>query len=143
MAIAMPKSASTAIVPVAVISPKIYFIRQTRVMLDSDLARLYGVSTKNLNQAVKRNAARLPANFMFQLNAVEVASLKGQTGTSRSRDAHGGRRYGALRVHRARDRHAVEGAAQRSCCSQARVSAASDDATPEDLRRKIDEMERR
>ena len=53
------------------ITGKILFIRQTRVMLDQDLARLYGVSTKALNQAVKRNFDRFPSDFMFRLNKAE------------------------------------------------------------------------
>ncbi len=53
------------------ITGKILFIRQTRVMLDQDLARLYGVSTKALNQAVKRNSDRFPSDFMFRLNKAE------------------------------------------------------------------------
>lgn len=56
-----------AIVPTALISQKIFFVRGTRIMLDADLARLYAVATKNLNKAVKRNANRFPADFMFQL----------------------------------------------------------------------------
>jgi hypothetical protein len=59
------------------------------VLLDQDLASLYGVETKVLNQAVRRNKARFPADFMFQLTAVETANLKSQIVTSRS---HGGRR---------------------------------------------------
>jgi hypothetical protein len=59
------------------------------VLLDEDLARLYGVETKVLNQAVRRNKARFPVDFMFQLTKVEAANLKSQIVTSRS---HGGRR---------------------------------------------------
>src|SRR5882762_7647190 len=47
---------------------EIYFVRSARVMLDADLARLYGVATKNLNKAVKRNMRRFPQDFMFQLS---------------------------------------------------------------------------
>ena len=57
-------------------------------MLDSDLAALYGVTTGNLNKAVKRNAERFPTDFMFQLDAEEVANLKFQFGIS----SWGGRR---------------------------------------------------
>ena len=49
----------------------ILFLREERVLLDADLATIYGVSTKGLNQAVKRNAARFPTDFMFQLSEVE------------------------------------------------------------------------
>ncbi len=59
-------------------------------MLDSDLARIYGVTTKNLNKAVKRNSERFPADFMFQLSTTEVENLRFQTGTS---SGYGGRRY--------------------------------------------------
>jgi aspartate/tyrosine/aromatic aminotransferase len=56
----------------------IYVIRDQRVMLDSDLARLYEVETKVLNQAVKRNISRFPDNFMFQLSKDEWQSLRSQ-----------------------------------------------------------------
>ncbi len=64
---------------------KIYLIRGKRVMLDRDLAELYGVETKVLNQAVRRNIARFPEDFMFQLNEVEEQSLRSQIVTSNSR----------------------------------------------------------
>ena len=66
-------------------------LRQQRVMLDSDLAALYGVETKVLIQAIKRNAERFPADFMFQLSADEFANLRSQFVTSSS--GYGGRRY--------------------------------------------------
>lgn len=65
-------------------------IRGQKVMLDADLAELYGVETRTLTQAVKRNIGRFPADFMFQLANQEVAVLRSQTVISRS---HGGRRY--------------------------------------------------
>lgn len=65
-----------------VIVSKIYYIRGEKVMLDKDLATLYGVLTKNLNKAVKRNLGRFPKDFMFQLTAKEFQSLKFQFGTS-------------------------------------------------------------
>ena len=68
---------------------RILSIRQQRVMLDHDLAELYGVATGALNRAVKRNADRFPADFMFQLTADEVDNLKCQIGISRQ---WGGRR---------------------------------------------------
>jgi len=80
-----------AIVPPALISQKIFFVRGTRVMLDADLARLYGVATKNLNKAVKRNTSRFPSDFMFQLSPKELHSLGFQSGTSKP--GRGGRRY--------------------------------------------------
>lgn len=60
-------------------------------MLDADLARLYGVETKNLNKAVKRNASRFPSDFMFQLSSKETQILRFQSGTSKG--VQGGRRY--------------------------------------------------
>jgi hypothetical protein len=77
-------------VPMEVVKSKIYLIRDQKVLLDSDLASLYGVTTANLNKAVKRNIDRFPEDFMFQLAAEEVSNLIFQTGTSSS--GHGGRR---------------------------------------------------
>ena len=68
----------------------ILLIRGHRVMLDTDLAKLYGVPTKVLNQALKRNATRFPADFMFQLTSEETTTLRSQIVTSKSR---GGRQY--------------------------------------------------
>jgi phage regulator Rha-like protein len=76
-------------ISVEVIANKILKIRGKKVMLDKDLAELYGVRTKNLNKAVKRNVERFPADFMFQLTKEEVISLRFQFGTSK----RGGRRY--------------------------------------------------
>ena len=61
-----------------VLEPLIFLIRGHRVMLDSDLARLYEVGTKTLNQAVNRNRDRFPEDFMFQLNPAEAARLRSQ-----------------------------------------------------------------
>ncbi len=63
------------------IGQRIYFIRGHRVMLDSDLAELYGAETKQLNLAVKRNIDRFPPDFMFQLSEVEYESLRFQIET--------------------------------------------------------------
>ncbi|HMJ56327.1 MAG TPA: ORF6N domain-containing protein [Polyangiaceae bacterium] len=79
-----------AIVP-AHVEQKILFLRGERVMLDADLAALYAVETRSLVRAVKRNLARFPEDFMFQLTPEEVANLRSQTGISSS--SHGGRRY--------------------------------------------------
>ena len=73
---------------IATIPNMIYEIRRHKVMLDSDLANLYGVPVKALNQAVKRNSERFPADFMFQLTIDEVRNLKSQFVTS----SWGGRR---------------------------------------------------
>ena len=69
----------------------IYSIRGKQVMLDSDLASLYQVETKNLNKAVKRNIERFPVSFCFQLTEEEVENLRFQFGTSSL--SYGGRRY--------------------------------------------------
>lgn len=69
----------------------IYEIRGYKVMLDSDLAKLYGVQTFNLNKAVKRNLERFPKDFMFQLTKDEYESLIFQFGISKSK--RGGRRF--------------------------------------------------
>ena len=69
----------------------IYEIRGIKVMLDSDLAKLYGVETKRLNEAVKRNIARFPKHYMFQLSEDEYSSLRSQIATSK--EGKGGRRY--------------------------------------------------
>ena len=71
------------------IESKIFLIRKHKVMLDRDLAELYGVKTKSLNLAIKRNIDRFPNDFMFQLTKEEVANLRFQFETSR----WGGVRY--------------------------------------------------
>lgn len=63
---------------IALIQKRIYIIRGEKVMLDSDLAELYGVETRMLNQAVKRNINRFPENFMFQLTKDELVNWKSQ-----------------------------------------------------------------
>lgn len=70
-------------------------IRGQRVILDSDLARVYGVTTKRLNEAVKRNLKRFPPDFMFRLAPEDVENLRSHFATSSkaNRSAHGGRRY--------------------------------------------------
>lgn len=75
-------------IPEEVIASKIYQIRGQKVMLDSDLAELYEVETKRLNEQVKRNESRFPDDFMFQLTAEEWENLKSQNATS----SWGGRR---------------------------------------------------
>jgi len=72
------------------IEAKILVLRGQRVMLDSDLATLYDVTTFNLNKAVKRNLERFPDDFMFQLSESEFQNLRFQNGISSS---HGGRRH--------------------------------------------------
>jgi hypothetical protein len=63
------------------IGPLIRTIRGQKVILDSDLGRIYGVATKRLNEQVKRNARRFPPDFLFQLNAEEADSLRSQIAT--------------------------------------------------------------
>jgi hypothetical protein len=79
-----------ALVPPERIERSILLIRSHKVMLDADLAALYGVETKQLIQAVKRNIFRFPSDFMFELSKEEFENLRSQFGTS----SHwGGRRY--------------------------------------------------
>jgi len=71
----------TTIVPIESIVTKILFIRGEKVLLDRELAKLYGVETKQLKRAVRRNSRRFPADFMFELNKEEHDSLRSQFGT--------------------------------------------------------------
>ncbi len=82
-------------IPEAVVISKIYEIRGRKVMLDSDLAELYGVETRRLNEQVKRNVDRFPEDFMFRLTKEEWGHLKSQNATSSLSDGKadwGGRR---------------------------------------------------
>jgi hypothetical protein len=81
---------NTQIEKVENVADKIFNIRGQRVMIDSDLAEVYQVETKRLNEQVKRNLSRFPEDFMFQLTEEEVANLKSQFATSKNQ--HGGRR---------------------------------------------------
>jgi hypothetical protein len=85
----MTKSKAPA--PVEGITRAIIVLRGHRILLDEDLAALYGVETKVLVQAFKRNLARFPADFMFQLTVMEWADLRSQSVTSKL--GRGGRRY--------------------------------------------------
>jgi len=71
----------------------ILVLRGHRVLLDSHLAALYGVTTKRLNEQVKRNAERFPDDFMFRLTTEEVTALRSQIATSKRSAGRGGRRY--------------------------------------------------
>jgi hypothetical protein len=82
-----------ALVPIERIETVILFLRGERVILDADIASLYGVETKALVRAVKRNLDRFPTDFMFQLTAEEALRLRYQFGTSNEREGRGGRRY--------------------------------------------------
>ena len=75
-------NAQVSLVPVERIERAIILVRGEKVMLDRDLAAIYGVETKALNQAVKRNSSRFPYDFMFQLTKEELANLKSQFVTS-------------------------------------------------------------
>jgi hypothetical protein len=92
-AVSMPnrQSEKELIVPIERIEQQIYLIRGKKVMLDAGLAKLYQVSTKRLNEAVKRNGERFPRDFMFRLTEEEGASLRSQIATSNI--GRGGRRY--------------------------------------------------
>ncbi len=67
---------------------QIYHIRGQKIMIDKDLALLYGVETKVLNQAVRRNLIRFPTDFMFELTPQELDSLRSQIVTLKKRGAH-------------------------------------------------------
>lgn len=79
------------VIPTDWIQKRIYLIRNQKVMIDSDLAELYGVETKILNKAVSRNVDRFPYDFMIQLTDEEWNSLRFHLGTSKT--GRGGRRY--------------------------------------------------
>jgi phage regulator Rha-like protein len=84
----MPKRPSQLVIPV---DSRILILRHQRVILDNDLAELYGVTVKRLNQQVNRNQERFPADFMFQLTSAEEKALRLQIATSKK--GRGGRRY--------------------------------------------------
>tara|TARA_B100001964_G_scaffold191940_1_gene214467 strand:+ start:1064 stop:1597 length:534 start_codon:yes stop_codon:yes gene_type:complete len=88
--IAKEKSKITTLISNEIIANRILFIRDKKVILDSDLAEIYGVTTKRLNEQVKRNQARFPEDFMFVLRKEELESLKSQFATSKK--VRGGRR---------------------------------------------------
>ena len=91
---------SNLAIPQERIERRILLIRGEKVMLDADLAELYGVETKVLNQAVRRNIERFPGDFMFQLSAEESENLRFHFGTSSlrsqfvtSKEGRGGRQF--------------------------------------------------
>ncbi len=85
----MSEEIAAVLIPDDIINSKIYFIRETKVMLDKDLAELYQVTTGNLNKAVERNLKRFPKDFMFQLSEKEFEILIFQFG----RSSWGGNRF--------------------------------------------------
>src|SRR3972149_8643055 len=106
-------------------------IRGQKVILDHDLAALYGVPTFRFNEAVKRNRKRFPDDFMFQLTTEELAALTSQIAMSKI--GRGGRRTPTLRVHGTRCRHGCQHSSQRKghsneCLCRARVR---EDARPD------------
>jgi len=81
----MPKAPKSSVTAYP-IEHNIHLVRGKKVMFDSDLAQLYGVPTKRLNEAVKRNLSRFPETFMFQLTHKEVASMRSQIATASKRN---------------------------------------------------------
>jgi phage regulator Rha-like protein len=84
-------SNKTALAAVKRIDSRILLLRGQKIILDSDLAALYGVDVKHLNQQIKRNRKRFPGDFLFRISAREFEILRSQIVTSS--DGHGGRRY--------------------------------------------------
>lgn len=134
------------VVPIRRVVSAIHLIRCQRVMLDADLAALYGVSTGRLNEQVKRNRSRFPADFMFRLTAEEAALLKSQFATSSG--GWGGRRklpnvfteHGAVMLANVlRSRVAVEASIQ---VVRAFVQIREFALTHAELGRRLDELER-
>ena len=80
----MAKKETAIIVPDEIVLNKIYVIRGHKVMLDSDLAELYGVETKRLKEAVRRNSIRFPEDFMFEMTKQELENWRTQFATSNS-----------------------------------------------------------
>jgi ORF6N domain len=139
---------TSSLLPSASIRPKIYFLRKTRVMLDSDLAQLYGVTTSQLNQAVRRNRTRFPKDFMFQLTRRDLDILKSQIVISKAVGS-GGRRFlpYAFTEHGiamlSSVLHSDRAVQVNIAIMRAFLQLRSMLATHEDLRRKINEMEKR
>lgn len=86
--------ADTKLVPQETILSKIYVVRDQRVMLDRDLAELYGVKAIRLREQVKRNAERFPENFMFQLTEVETETMVSQNAIPSKQQLGGTLPYG-------------------------------------------------
>jgi len=85
--------------------PRIYTIRKAKVVLDSDLAKLYGVPTKRRNEAVSRNAERFPSDFSFMITAQEFANLRSQIATLSSSNDAGQRSQSAILENETHGRH--------------------------------------
>ena len=80
----MAKAKSQSVIPIERIASRIYLIRGLKVMLDSDLAELYGVTTGRVNEQVSRNRDRFPEDFMFRLTQEEYNALRSQIATLKS-----------------------------------------------------------
>jgi len=85
------QQSDTQLIPLEAIEHRIHVVRGLKVMLDKDLAELYQVPTKRLNEQVKRNVDRFPLDFMFQLSEEEAAALRSHSATSKT-----GRAVGAI-----------------------------------------------
>lgn len=144
----MSKSSAAAILPASAIGHRIHFLRNTRVMLDSDLAQLYGVTTSNLNQAVRRNYNRFPKDLMFQLTKkdaevfqITICNLK-QGGARRS-PLSSARFHGTWHRHVSSVLHSDRAVQVNIAIMRAFLQLRAMLATHEDLRRKVMEMEKR
>jgi hypothetical protein len=135
-----------ALIPVERIAQRIYLIRNMKVMLSADLAKLYGVPVKRLNEAVSRNAERFPPDFMFQLNTQEFNNLKSQFATSSWGGARRARPYAfteegvAMLSAVLRSDTAIQVSIQ---IMRAFVRLRQILSTHEQFRRKLDAMERK
>lgn len=138
---------ATELLPFDTIARRIFVLRDCKVILDADLAVLYGVTTKRLNEQVRRNADRFPSDFMFALRDEEFANLKSQFATSSFE--HGGRRKlpNAFTEHGAVMAASVLNTPRAVEVSvyvvRAFVRLREAFALHEDLARKLDEIERR
>ena len=127
---------STAATPEA-ISERILVLRGRRVLLDADLARLYGVTTARLNEQVRRNVHRFPADFLFRLTAQEFAALMSQIATSKNRaDPRGGTRKRPLAF-------TEHGALMAANVLRSFIRLRETFAAHKDFAQKLDELERK
>jgi hypothetical protein len=133
------------LVPIELIASKIYLIRDIKVMLDRDLAELYGVETKRLKEQVRRNIERFPQDFMFELTKQEIKNLRSQFATS----SWGGARYipmafteqgVAMIASILKSKRAIE---VNIAIIRAFVKLREMMATHKDLKRKIESMEKK
>jgi hypothetical protein len=100
-------SDAASMLPTERVQSRILLIRGQKVILDADLAELYGVETRALVQAVKRNRVRFPGDFMFQLTREEFQSLRSQSVISNGPKGRGGRRYPPYAFTEHRGHHAL------------------------------------